>query len=105
MSALTCLLCASDCLAARLWMASSLPSDVSEAAIHTYDTCSNLDITMLLWIIARWLGFKQGETLFRTPSRFLASLAILPTKCVQNNSFRIEMFTSDKTEFINVSEG
>ena len=30
------------------WMATSLPSDVSEAAIHTYQTYSILDLTILL---------------------------------------------------------
>lgn len=30
------------------WMAASLPSDVSEAAIHTYKTYSILDLTILL---------------------------------------------------------
>ena len=35
-------------LTARLWMASSLPSKVSEAAIHTDETYSILDLTMFL---------------------------------------------------------
>ena len=38
----------STMLTARLWMATSLPSDVSEAAIHTYQTYSILDLTILL---------------------------------------------------------
>ena len=96
MSAPTCLLCASGCLAvllreasgiailltARLWMASSLPSDVSEAAVHTDETYSIFDLTMFLWIIAHWFGFKYGEILYRRLSHFPESLAIMSTKCV-----------------------
>ena len=58
----TCLLYTSGCMdfllreasgiimisTARLWMALSLPSDVSEAFIHTDETYSILDLTMLL---------------------------------------------------------
>ena len=49
-------------LTARLWMASCLPTHISEATIHTFETYSILDLNMLLWIIARWFGLKKGDS-------------------------------------------
>ena len=87
MSAPTCLSCVCKAflfgeasgiaiiLTARLSMASSLPSDVSEAAIHTDKTYSILDLASLLCIPGS-AGFARAIPVRYPASFYLAALSL-----------------------------